>query len=408
MSKCVALGLALASVMACGSSEEAPTTSASGTGGAGASVGPTTTTTGGGGDDPSGSGGAGAGGGDGYTYSPPALAGSVYAGHFLGDNELVGYTTDTLTSVGAAIEPGGPTSGLLGIAKHGILAVGIEGGTTMEAYDAATGAAIPGSPYATGNAPVDLAHDDRRDLLFVYCIGTIGDPSRSELSVYDTSSVPFVEVAGSPFDIDVAANQIDVDPVTGNVYGASLLGYWAVAYDGSGVTHLSGSPRTFDGGFGADLVVDPERRRLYVGERVTGATQRVLALDADTFTPLAESPLSLPGSSLGDMVINPRTGDVWAVDFGDTTLHSIQAEPLMVRNTCGSMGCPILTTETGLALDYDRDRLFIAHVPDLNQPDSGPGFFTAWDVSDAANPAEVTMPGQRLGLELYPVTASSL
>jgi len=388
--------------VACGGTDDAPT---SGSGGVGA--GSASATTGAGGDASSTTS-SGQGGGDTYSYSPPDLRGQVVVGHYLGDYDLVGFAASDLSSTGSPVEPGAPTSGIRGIAKHGVVAVAMEGGETLQVFDASTMTPIAGSPYATGNAPVDVAHDDRRDLLYVYCIGTEGDPSKSLLSVYDTSSVPYVEVAGSPFDIDVPANQIDVDPVSGHVFGVSLFTYWGVAFDGQSVSHLPGSPMSLDDGTGADIAVDPARRRLYVGERIVAGSQKVHALDLDRLQALSDSPVAIPGSALGDFALNPVTGDLWAVDYGSATLHSIQPDPLEVRNSCGAMGCSIPTTETGLALDYELDRLFIVHVPDLNEPDAGNGFLTGWDVSTPEAPTEISMPGQRPGLALYPVTATAL
>ena len=203
---------------------------AGGTGGAGAA----------GGTGP----GSGAGGtGGGYVYSPPDLRGQVFVSHYLGDYEVLGVKSADLTPLaGSPMDPGAPTSGVAGIAKHGHLAVALEGGTSILVYDAGTMAPLPGSPYATGFGPVAVARDDATDLLYVYCIGTEGDPSKSLITVYDTSSVPYVEVAGSPFDIDVAATSIDVDPVSGTLFGVSLFTRWAVTVEGGVVSHRAGSP----------------------------------------------------------------------------------------------------------------------------------------------------------------------
>ena len=65
-------------------------------------------------------------------------------------------------------------------------------------------------------------------------------------------------------------------------------------------------------------------------------------------------------------------------------------------------------TETGVALDYEQDRLFIVHVPDLNNPDQGNGFLTAWDVSNPAMPSEITSSGNRPALATYPYIATAL
>jgi len=389
-------------VAACGGSDDSTTSGSSGAG-----AGSTSATTGAGGDTTT-STSSGQGGGDTYSYSPPDLRGQMVVGHYLGDYELISFDTSDPSSASSEVEPGAPTSGIQGIAKHGVVAVAMEGGETLQVFDAATMMPIAGSPYATGNAPVDVAHDDRRDLLYVYCIGTEGDPSKSLLTVYDTSSVPYVEVDGSPFDVDVPATQIDVDPVSGHVFGVSLFTYWGVAFDGVSVTHLQGSPKSLEEGTGADLAVDPARRRLYVGERIVTGLQNVHVLDLDQLQALSGSPVTIPGSALGDLALNPKTGDLWAVDFGSTTLHSIQADPLQLRNSCGTMGCFIPTTETGLALDYEQDRLFIVHVPDLNEPDAGNGFLTAWDVSNPEAPTEITVAGQRPGLSVYPVAATAL
>jgi len=329
--------------------------------------------------------------------------------HYLGDYELFGVASQDLSPLtGSPLEPGAPTSGVAGIAKHGHLAVALEGGDSIVVYDAATMSPLPGSPYATGFGPVDIAHDDASDRLYVYCIGTEGDPSKSLLSVFDTSTVPYQPIAGSPFDIDVPATAIAVDPVSGTLFGVSLFTRWAITLEDGEVVHRTGSPADLADGVGSDVVVDPARRRVYLGERIIGQDQRIHAFDVDSLAPVEGSPLAIPGSSLGDLAVNPVTGDLFAVDFGSTTLHSVQADPLVLRDTCGSMGCFVPTTETGLAIDYELNRLFIVHVPDLNEPGAGDGFLTAWDVSDPAMPTEITMSGSRPKLGIYPVTATSL
>jgi hypothetical protein len=394
---------------ACGGSDGTPTDDD------GAGAGTSTGVSGGGGagaGDPSGVGGGtgtGTGTGGSYTYSPPDLQGQVFVSHYLGDYELFGVASADLSTLpGSPMAPGAPTSGVAGIAKHGHLAVALEGGSSILVYDAATMSPLAGSPYTTGNGPVDIAHDDAKDRLYVYCIGTEGDPTKSLVTVFDTSSVPYQEIAGSPFDIDVAATAIDVDPVSGALFGVSLFTRWAVTIEDGVVAHLSGSPADIADGVGSDVVVDPARRRVYLGERIIGQDQKVHAFDVETLAPIAGSPVVVPGSSLGDLALNPVTGDLFAVDFGSAKLHSIAAEPLALRDTCGSMGCFVPTTETGLSIDYELDRLFIVHVPDLNEPDAGDGFLTAWDISDPAMPTEITMSGSRPKLGIYPVTATSL
>ena len=135
------------------------------------------------------------------------------------------------------------------------------------------------------------------------------------------------------------------------------------------------------------------------------------ALDMDTLQPVSGSPIDIPGSSLGDLEVDPTTGEIYLVDYGDFELHSASAEPLALNNTCGTNGCSLPPTETGLALDYELDKLFIVHVPDLNNPDQGQGFMTVWDVSNPASPSELTMGGAsstRPQMGTYPIIATAM
>jgi hypothetical protein len=176
------------------------------------------------------------------------------------------------------------------------------------------------------------------------------------------------------------------------------------------VTHQSGSPGTVDN-TGADLGLDPGRRRFYFGERIVGQPQKLHALDMDTLAPVSGSPVDIPGSSLGDLEVHPLTGDIFLVDYGDFELHSASAEPFALRNSCGTNGCSLPPTETGLALDHELDKLFIVHVPDLLNPDQGQGFMTAWDIADALNPLEITSGGTngtRPQMSSYPIIATAM
>ncbi len=351
---------------------------------------------------------SGAGGGEGGSggFSPPAMRGRMAVGHYLGDFEVEAFGSDDFTTVGE-LEPGGPTSGLLGISKHDVLVVAREGGESFNAYDGETLLPLTGSPYTTAFGPVDFAHDDQRDLLYVYCIGRPGDTDKSSLTVYDTSSIPWSEVAGSPFTIDVPGIGIEVDPITGTVFGVSLTTFWAVTVEGGEVVHMDGSPETFASGFGSSIAIDPMRRRVYVGEARVGGTQRVHVLDTDTFSPHQRSPVVVPGSIQGEIEVNLADGEVWVVDYNSSTLHSIQASPLEARDSCGTMGCPIPPTETGLAIDHELGRLFITHLPSLANPDDGNGSLSVWDISTGGEPVEITGSGTRPTLSVYPFTATA-
>jgi hypothetical protein len=247
-----------------------------------------------------------------------------------------------------------------------------------------------------------MAHDQVEGRLYIHCLGTVGVPEESALTVYDTSSVPWTEVAGSPLDIDVPANNIVVDPVTGRLYGVSLSRVWGVTVGDSGISHLPNSPLDLDG-TGSDLGIDPSRGRLYFNERRVPGPQVLRALSVDDLTDVVGSPVEFTGTAAGDLAVNPVTGDVYVVDFGTATLHSVAPEPLALRDTCGTGGCSIPTTETGLGLDHEASRLFIPFLPDPENPDTARGRLTVWDISDPAGPSEVTDSTSRPQLGYYPI-----
>lgn len=347
-------------------------------------------------------GGSGGGGGGTIPYEVPDLEGNVFVGHFLGTYELHGLDTTAFDPIPASpLSVGVPTGDLLAVTKHGWVATTLEGTSTMAVFDATTLAPVAGSPYDTCNFSVALAHDDARDRLFVHCIGTVGDPTESEISVFDTSQLPLQEVAGSPFAVDVPANDMEVDPVTGRLFGVSISTAWAMDFDGIGFSHVGSSPMAVPD-TGSSLAVDPMRRRVYFANRRFGQQQELLGYDSDTLAPIANSPLSFGGGAVGDIVADPTTGNIYMVDYIDSLLFSASAEPFAMLSTCGGGGCSLPPTETGLALDHELGRLFIAHIPDLNNPDIGDGFLSAWDVADPATPVELTTPGMRPALSLYP------
>ncbi|MEE8409582.1 MAG: hypothetical protein V3T05_08255 [Myxococcota bacterium] len=338
-------------------------------------------------------------------YTIPTLTGQLLVGHFLGNYEIYSFATASLAqTTGSPYVVGAPAGQVMAIGKHNVVAVVLEG---LDSYDvvvldAATLRPIAGSPYSTDRGPTAMAHDDARDRLFITCISTPGVPTESSVTVYDTSSVPWQELAGSPIPIDVPAFAIQVDPVLGRLYGISLTRLWAVELTDQGFVHLAGSPVYFDSGSGSDVAIDPERRRVYFLERRIPGPQLLHAYSLESFTLEPGSPLSVAGAIAGDFTLNLRTGDIYLVDYGDGKLHSIATEPLALRNTCGQYGCDIPTTETGLALDYERDRLFLPQIPSLAAPDEAPGALSVWDVSDPAMPSEITTSANRPALGLFP------
>ena len=300
-----------------------------------------------------------------------------------------------------------PAGQVYPITDVGVVAVTVEGGSEIVVLDADTLEPIAGSPFSTAYGPVAMAHDDFLDRLYVHCIATAGVPEESAVTVFDTSTAPWTEVAGSPFDIDVPAFRVAVDPVTGNLYGVSLSTFWGVEVGAEGFTHLPGSPGSFDDGGGSGLAVDPELRRLYFAERIFGMTQRLHALDLDTFAPAAGSPIDFGSGSAGDVVVNPLTGDIFMIDYASSRLLRATGSPFALGDACGSAeGCAIPDTETGLALDWERDRLFIPHLRDTENPDTVTGRLTVWDVSDPSAPTEVTDSSSRPELGYYPIWAA--
>lgn len=347
-------------------------------------------------------GGDGPGADAGPPWEPPPLAGRVYAGHYL-TASLRAFDGTSLTEItGSPVALPTRLSDLVALPGRGFVAVPFEGDVELRVYDGATLEEVPGSPYATAIAPEIVVFDEQRHLMVVFCLDDDGGPA-SLVTVYDTTSVPFTEVAGSPFAIDVTPFYADLDPLTGRIVAVGFTKLFAFDLDAGGLTHALGSPivPVLDGQF-AGLAVDPQRRRLYTGEIVVPGAQKVHAFDLDTLQPVAGSPVSVPGSSFaGDVAVNPLTGDVFFVDAGARRLHSLApGPPLTVRDTCGTGGCPTGPTETGLVVDYTHARLFMAELISASAPDTGAGFLAAWDISDPESPTKLADSPR---LDVYPI-----
>ncbi len=331
----------------------------------------------------------------GAEWMPPESRGRFVVSHYAGDYELSQYGNTDLEAQGEFL-PDGPTGGLIALPELNAVGLLREGADVLNVLNEDL-EPMTGSPYTTANLPVDLAHDSVRDRLYVYCIGTEGNPSESLLTVFDTSAMPFTEVEGSPFDIDVAATSIEVDPITGNLFGISLRSAWAGNVNGDGFTHLSGSPLTLDGQ-GASMAIDPSRGRVYLAETRFPGPQRVYARTTDFE---AAEMVEVDTETLGDMVVHLGTGNLYLVGYGSAELYALSGEPLGVLDSCGG-GCSILTTETGLGIDEASNRLYIAHVPSVEDPAEGRGRVSVWDISTPATPSEITDSETRIRVETYP------
>ncbi|MBW2463165.1 MAG: hypothetical protein JRH11_16055 [Deltaproteobacteria bacterium] len=237
--------------------------------------------------------------------------------------------------------------------------------------------ALPGSPYGQATTPLTLGHDSARNKLYVY--GADG-PSERRMTVYDTSEMPFVEVPGSPFDVDIVATEIRVDEATGRIFGISSSTVWAAEIVGSSFNMLFDTPLT--DASPTSLVIDSERRRLYYTAAVPS---RLFARDLDSFAPMTGSPLTLPGNFPSGVVLDSSSGDLFVLD-GAPAGHLVHTTPLALADTCGSPdGCVLPTTETGIAIDEASDRLFIT----IRVPGEA-GRLGVWDISTPATPAEST------------------
>lgn len=239
----------------------------------------------------------------------------------------------------------------------------------------------PGSPYALPTVPTAVAHDPVLKRLYVHSVGAAKNPKRSQLAVFDTSALPFVEVPGSPFAIDVAALSMLVDPLNGHLFGRSNDGYWAVRVEADGIRHLEGSPVSLSGSVSTSgVALDVEGRRILIGERRTAAPQRIHVRDSDSFAVL-QSPVLLDGGLLGDLVFSEPEEEVFAVDLATQKLFRLGGRPLALRPMCDAYECRVGASDGGLALDPVFGRLFLAIVPSLEKPAEGYGHISVWDVA---------------------------
>ena len=345
-------------------------------------------------------------------YVAPELEGRIVVSHLV-DDSLLALDATTLAE-GATHTVEGSVGELLAVPELDVLVVGREGGSEVEVLSADDLKPIDGSPYPTGLGPVDFAYDAERSLLFVYCIGTIGRPEESLVTVYDTSTTPYEELPGSPFDIDVAGKSIEVDPETGRLFGVSDKTVWAVELVERRLRHVSGSPLALEDlgredGTGFTTALDVARRRFFFNVKFAAQEQALHSFDIDSFEEVRGSPLHYGQGLAGDIELNPYSGVIFLIDYLEARLYVADSTSMKLLDACGGgAGCKIPPTETGLSLDYDADRLFILHVHDLEKADETRGFMSAWDVSDPGMPDEITDEDDRPKLSYYPVTAVAL
>ena len=142
---------------------------------------------------------------------------------------------------------------------------GFEGFLLAYAISAATGALtlIPGSPFAGGSSPGTVAVHPLGRFAYVASLDLTGVASIWVYTI-NANSGALTPIPGSPFAVELATEEISVDPVgkfayTGNYLDGSISGYTINAFSGA-LTPISGSPFAIGG---TRLVVDPSGKFAY-------------------------------------------------------------------------------------------------------------------------------------------------
>ena len=258
----------------------------------------------------------------------------------------------TASAPGAAGSPvtftAGTTAGFVYVANR------LSNSVSGYAIDAATGslAPIPGSPFAAGLHPVDIAADPSGRFLNV---ANMGDPRTSvfgNLSAYGIDPVTGVltVIGGSPFAAAVFPEGVTVHPTGSFVYVANAGEVSAFSVDPvSGfLTPIPGSP--FLAGSGPnDVGIDPSGKYAYVAN-VASADVSGFTIDAATgaLTAMPGSPFPA-GSEPMDVVVAPSGNfayvmnhvsfnlSAYIIDATTGALTPIAGSPFPVGNTPTSM-----------------------------------------------------------------------
>ena len=314
---------------------------------------------------------------DGGVVTPQ---GRVIVGHLGGDSfQLHQFDAETFEATSGS--PYTVPRAYNDIATHsgrGYIALTLPGSGEVHIVDGADLSAV--ETFSIEEAlPLTVAFDASRDLLYVY---SADGPSARFISVYDTSSTPFVELDASPFEVDVVGTQIEVDAETGNLVGISTSTTWV------GRVNADAFELLFDGPISSGatgMALDSITRRFFTA---SGFPSRLRVYDLDSGDELAA--IALPGD-FPSGVSPDGEGGAFVLDgtpIGSstpTTLHHVSAA-LVLEDTCGSAdGCTIDTTETGMATDPSTSRLFVS----VSRGEESAGELARYDVSDASAPSEV-------------------
>src|SRR5438445_2812210 len=274
----------------------------------------------------------------------------------------------TASAPGAAGSPvtftAGTTAGFVYVANR------LSNSVSGYAIDAATGslAPIPGSPFAAGLHPVDIAADPSGRFLNV---ANMGDPRTSvfgNLSAYGIDPVTGVltVIGGTPFAAAVFPEGVTVHPTGSFVYVANAGEVSAFSVDPvSGfLTRIPGSP--FLAGSGPnDVGIDPSVQYVYVAN-VASADVSGFTIDAATgaLTAMPGSPFPA-GSEPIEVVLAPSGNFAYVMNHVSFNLSAyiIDATTGALTPIAGSP-FPVGNTPTSMAVHPTRKFLYVASEGD--------------------------------------------
>lgn len=198
------------------------------------------------------------------------------------------------------------------------------GSNNVSAYsvDAATGAmaAIPGSPFSVGNAPVAIAVDPTGG--YAYVVNQLD--STISAFVIDRSSGVLNAVNGSPFATGSEPTSVAIDPTSTFVYvtsrGTNTVSVYALSASSGALTQITGSP--FSTGVSpAAVTVNPLGFELYVANQSDG-TIATFSIDNGALTPVSGSPFAA-GAGPAALTCDPSGEYLYVADASANTLSGL-------------------------------------------------------------------------------------
>ena len=256
----------------------------------------------------------------------------------------------------------------------------------ISAYSAAADGSlslVPGSPFATGIAPLAVAITPDSQYLY---LGNFESGSVSAYSVASDGSLS--PVAGSPFHTGTWPWGAAVSPDGGYLFvsnsGSDTISSFSIASDGS-LSPVAGSPfPTASGAQSADVAVTPDGKHLYVP---SGGKHSVVAFSIasdGSLSPVPGSPFET-GSTPHEASVTPDGKYLYVSNVSSGTISAFSIASDGSLSPVSSSPVDTEGAPQDLAVTPDGEHLYVTHV--------GANEEVVWGYSIASNGSLSPVPG---------------